>query len=102
MVSVVSIRGFMATSSFEEGESVYKPLRFLYAITTGFLWLRVLSFLKAINMQLATFVLAILQVSDSCLSITSDSAFTQACDAMPLTRRLLEMLCGFLSFCSVW
>ena len=38
-------------------------LRGLLAITTGFLWLRVLSLLKAINMQLATFVLAILQIS---------------------------------------
>ena len=37
-------------------------LRGLLAITTGFLWLRVLSLLKAINMQLATFVLAILQI----------------------------------------
>ena len=38
-------------------------LRGLLAITTGFLWLRVLNFLKAINMQLATFVLAILQIT---------------------------------------
>jgi hypothetical protein len=36
--------------------------RNLFAITTGFMWLRVLSYLKGINMQLATFVLAILQV----------------------------------------
>ncbi|GKY92414.1 hypothetical protein MPSEU_000212000 [Mayamaea pseudoterrestris] len=63
MVSVVSIRGYMATTSFEEGDDVFRWLRFLYAITTGFLWLRVLSFLKAINMQLATFVLAILQIT---------------------------------------
>jgi hypothetical protein len=38
-------------------------LRGLLAITTGFLWLRVLSLLKGINMQLATFVLAILQIA---------------------------------------
>ena len=38
-------------------------LRGLLAVTTGFLWLRVLNFLKAINMQLATFVLAILQIT---------------------------------------
>jgi hypothetical protein len=37
-------------------------LRGLCAVTTGFMWLRVLSYLKGINMQLATFVLAILQV----------------------------------------
>ena len=38
-------------------------VRGLLAVTTGFLWLRVLNFLKAINMQLATFVLAILQIT---------------------------------------
>lgn len=38
-------------------------MRGLLAVTTGFLWLRVLNFLKAINMQLATFVLAILQIT---------------------------------------
>ncbi len=38
-------------------------LRGLLAITTGFLWLRVLSLLKAINIQMATFVLAILQIT---------------------------------------
>ena len=53
----------MTTSNFEDGDNVFKALRFLYAITTGFLWLRVLSFLKAINCQLATFVLAILQIT---------------------------------------
>ena len=37
-------------------------LRGLLAVTTGFLWLRVLNFLKAINMQLATFVLAIVSI----------------------------------------
>jgi hypothetical protein len=36
------------------------PLRGLLAISTGFLWLRVLSFLKSINIQLATFILAII------------------------------------------
>ena len=37
-------------------------IRTMLALTTGFLWLRVLSFLKGINQQLATFILAILQV----------------------------------------
>jgi hypothetical protein len=38
-------------------------VRGLLAVTTGFLWLRVLSLLKAINRQLATFVLAIIQIT---------------------------------------
>jgi hypothetical protein len=42
-------------------------LRGLLAVTTGFLWLRVLSLLKAINVQLATFVLAILQITKDIL-----------------------------------
>jgi hypothetical protein len=49
-------------------------LRNLLAITTGFLWLRVLNYLKGINMQLATFVLAILQVSSKCWQGTSNLA----------------------------
>ena len=52
LVSVIAIRRTMGSPG----------LRNLCAVTTGFLWLRVLSFLKGINMQLATFVLAILQV----------------------------------------
>lgn len=39
------------------------PLRGLLATTTGLLWLRVLSLLKSINSQLATFVLAIFQIT---------------------------------------
>jgi len=54
LVSVIAIRRTMGSPG----------LRNLCAVTTGFLWLRVLSFLKGINMQLATFVLAILQVRD--------------------------------------
>ena len=42
-------------------------LRGLLAITTGFLWLRVLSFLKAINIQLATFILAIITITKDIL-----------------------------------
>ena len=55
LVSSVAIRGS------------FTPLRSLLAITTGFMWLRVLSYLKGINMQLATFVLAILQVKSTLL-----------------------------------
>lgn len=42
--------------------SLKRDIRAILAIATGFMWLRVLSYLKGINMQLATFVLAILQV----------------------------------------
>jgi hypothetical protein len=42
-------------------------LRGLLAVTTGFLWLRVLSFLKAINIQLATFILAIITITKDIL-----------------------------------
>lgn len=38
-------------------------LRGCLAVTTGLLWLRVLGLLKTINMQLATFVLAIVQIT---------------------------------------
>ena len=38
-------------------------LRGCLAVATGLLWLRVLSLLKSINMQLATFVLAIFQIT---------------------------------------
>jgi hypothetical protein len=41
----------------------FTGLRSLCAVATGCMWLRVLSYLKGINMQLATFVLAILQVN---------------------------------------
>jgi len=47
----------------EEGLDDTNILRGLLAITTGFLWLRVLSFLKAINIQLATFILAIITIA---------------------------------------
>lgn len=58
--STISMRNHF---TFQElGLENTAKLRGLLAITTGFLWLRVLSLLKAINMQLATFVLAILQI----------------------------------------
>lgn len=58
IASVVAVRAHVV----DGGDTVPMSLRNLIAVTTGFLWLRVLSFLKGINMQLATFVLAILQV----------------------------------------
>eukprot|EP00980_Cylindrotheca_fusiformis_P018831 scaffold6276_cov138-Cylindrotheca_fusiformis.AAC.18 len=51
----------------DRGLDELSMLRGLLAITTGFLWLRVLSLLKAINMQLATFVLAIIQITKDIL-----------------------------------
>lgn len=52
----------LALASSVAIRSQFSGLRSICAITTGFMWLRVLSYLKGINMQLATFVLAILQV----------------------------------------
>ena len=60
-VSSVTIRWQFTIG--ETGIEDADVLRGLLAVTTGFLWLRVLNFLKAINMQLATFVLAILQIT---------------------------------------
>lgn len=53
-----------STSTNSSIPNDYLPdgLRNLLAITTALLWLRVLNFLKGINTQLATFVLAIIQV----------------------------------------
>ncbi|KAG7355959.1 ion transport protein [Nitzschia inconspicua] len=50
-----------------EGLEDADPLRGLLAISTGFLWLRVLSFLKSINIQLATFILAIITITKDIL-----------------------------------
>jgi hypothetical protein len=61
LVSTVSMRNQFTNQGL--GLEDTSTLRGLLAITTGFLWLRVLSLLKAINMQLATFVLAILQIT---------------------------------------
>lgn len=65
LTSTVAIRShFSAENNGIRGiESTSDSLRYLLTATTGILWLRVLSFLKGINMQLATFVLAILQIS---------------------------------------
>eukprot|EP00957_Ditylum_brightwellii_P206509 15348769-Ditylum_brightwellii.AAC.1 len=58
--STIAMRvNFSEESSFEEGN---KYIRGFFAITTGLLWLKVLGLAKSINMQLATFVLAIVQI----------------------------------------
>jgi hypothetical protein len=62
LVSTIAIRYKYVSREADEMEDV-SGLRNLIAVTTGFMWLRVLNYLKGINMQLATFVLAILQVS---------------------------------------
>jgi hypothetical protein len=73
---------FLSLSSTVALRLPYTPgLRTLYAITTGFMWLRVLSYLKGINMQLATFVLAILQVRrmrHACPLDANDNHLTRA------------------------
>jgi hypothetical protein len=61
LVSVVTLRAHYIGE--DQTHPVDQNVRTLLAITTGFLWLRVLSFLKGINMQLATFILAILQIT---------------------------------------
>ena len=40
-----------------------RALRWCLSVTTGLLWLKVLGYLKTINMQLATFVLAVIQIT---------------------------------------
>eukprot|EP00536_Pseudo-nitzschia_multiseries_P003043 jgi/Psemu1/185033/e_gw1.43.31.1 len=61
-VSSITMR-WQFTIGDETGIEDNDVLRGLLAVTTGFLYFRVLNFLKAINMQLATFVLAILQIT---------------------------------------
>ena len=58
LASVVCVRLFCNSPA----TVVEAPLRNLISLATGFLWLRVLSFLKGINEQLATFVLCILNI----------------------------------------
>jgi len=67
LISTVYIRTKLMSS--DTGVDISAASRSLLAVTTGFLWLRVLNFLKGINMQLATFVLAILQVRTLSLSL---------------------------------
>ena len=57
----------------ERGLDATGFLRGLLAITTSFLWLLVPSLLKAISMKLATFVLAILQISKDIILLRDSS-----------------------------
>ena len=56
LTSLIIIRSTMESPD-------YGMIRNICTVTTGLLWLRVLSFLKGINIMLATFVLAIIQIS---------------------------------------
>ena len=64
VASVISIRRGL---NRDEETTDLSGIRNLLAVTTGFMWLRCLSFLKGINMQLATFILAILQIAKDVL-----------------------------------
>lgn len=65
LVSTIVMRSYFTI--LEKGMDDTSFLRGLLAVTTGLLWLRVLSLLKAINVQLATLVLAILQIAKDIL-----------------------------------
>lgn len=60
LISVVVIR--VINSEFLDLSNI-QSTRVLLAIATGLLWLRVLSLLKTLNIHLATFVLAIIQIT---------------------------------------
>ena len=87
LASVIAIR---STSRSDEGLDIIDMhgLRDFLAVTTGFLWLRVLNMLKGINMQMATFILAILQVRTNGWSIHSLPRNT-VCTASQLRLTLL-------------
>jgi hypothetical protein len=82
LASTIAIR-----VQFKKDEIDYSnltQLRACLAVTTGLLWLRVLSLLKSINMQLATFVLAIFQITRDIMwflliLLTLIVAFAQVC-----------------------
>jgi len=66
LVSIIlaSIVGSLDYINVDDDEIAFSPHWFgLFAVVTGFLWLKLLSFLKVMNPTLATFMLAISQVS---------------------------------------
>lgn len=91
LASVISVRSHLSSRDSNE---VPHQLRNLLAVTTGFIWLRVLSFLKGINMQLATFVLAILQVSPKSKACRLSCKGNRSSNHSP---RSLVMFYGFVS-----
>jgi hypothetical protein len=73
-------------------------LRVLLAITTGFLWLRVLSFAKSINIQLATFILAILSMSNAMFLLLRYYAFLCSLTGLACTTAITK---DILYFCVI-
>lgn len=77
------------------------PLRGLLATTTGLLWLRVLSLLKSINSQLATFVLAIFQISRDILwFLVILSVLVISFSQVRQIGRMFSLFSVFISFSS--
>lgn len=72
------------------------PLRGLLATTTGLLWLRVLSLLKSINSQLATFVLAIIQISrDITMFVVILSVLVVSFSQVSFPKKIIHFSCRF-------
>ena len=63
LMALGSTIGMRVSFSNKSENSEHKYLRVCLALTIGFLWLRVLGLAETVNVQLATFVLAIIQVS---------------------------------------
>jgi len=62
LVSII-LASIVSLDIILDEERIYAPHWFgLFAVVTGFLWLKLLSFLKVMNPTLATFVLAISQI----------------------------------------
>ena len=70
------------------------PLRAFLAVTTGCLWLRALSLLKSLNVQLATFVLAILQILQDILWFLVILGALVSCFAQMFYTLLLPSTCA--------
>jgi hypothetical protein len=70
------------------------PLRAFLSVTTGCLWMRALSLLKSLNIQLATFVLAILQICKDILWFLIILGALVACFAQMFFTLLLPSSCA--------
>lgn len=91
LASTILIRiNFSETLNFDDID----PLRAFLAITTGCLWMRALSILKSLNIQLATFVLAILQICKDILWFLIILGALVACFAQMFYTLLLPAACA--------
>ena len=91
LTSTILIRiNFSETIDFD----TIDPLRAFLAITTGCLWVRALSLLKSLNIQLATFVLAILQICKDILWFLIILCALVACFAQMFYTLLLPSACA--------